>query len=234
MKHDIQVLAFDVFGTVVDWYGSVSEEIESMNLGVDPDAFTLGWRDGYAPAMKRVSSGELGWTLIDDLHRMILDDLLNQFKITHLDEQQISHLNKIWHRLHPWPDTVEGLTRLKTKYTICTLSNGNIGLLSNMAKRAGLPWDCILCAEVFRKYKPDPDTYTGVAKVFDVSPENVMLVASHQNDLQSARQCGLHTAFIERPMEFGPNRENDVSPNQANTFHASSFTDLADQLQCSG
>ena len=232
MKKDIQVLAFDVFGTVVDWYGSVRQEIEGMNLNVDSDKFTLGWRDGYAPAMKRVSSGELGWTLIDDLHRIILEDLLKQFNISGLSERQISHLNKIWHRLNPWPDSAEGLTRLKSKYIICTLSNGNLGLLSNMAKRAGLPWDCILCAEVFRKYKPDPDTYLGVAKVFDVSPENVMLVASHQIDLKSARQCGLHTAFIERPMEFGPNRLNDVSPNSANTFHAKSFVDLADQLNC--
>jgi 2-haloalkanoic acid dehalogenase type II len=147
--HQAKVLAFDVFGTVVDWHASVAREIDGMKLGMDGNAFALAWRDGYAPAMQRVMSGELGWTLIDDLHRMILDQLLQRFGITSLDEGQKRHLNRIWHRLDAWPDSAEGLTRLKTRFTICTLSNGNIGLLTNMAKRAGLPWDCILSAEVF-------------------------------------------------------------------------------------
>lgn len=228
----ISVLAFDVFGTVVDWYGSVRAEIKNSNLNVNPNDFTLAWRDGYSPAMQRVASGELGWTRIDELHRTILDDLLKEFEIRGMSETKIDHLNKIWHRLDPWPDVVEGLTRLKTKYTLCTLSNGNLSLLTNMAKRAGLPWDCILSAEVFGKYKPDPETYLGVAKVFDLQPGQVLMVASHQSDLEAARQCGLRTAFVERPDEFGPTIDNDISPNPKNDFHAMDFLNLATQLNC--
>jgi 2-haloacid dehalogenase len=228
----IRVLAFDVFGTVVDWHGSVMREVRSMNLKADAGKFALAWRAGYVPAMQKVMSGQLGWTLIDDLHRMILDDVLKQFGVTHLSEEEKQHLNKVWHRLDAWPDTVAGLTRLKSRYTICTLSNGNIGLLTNMAKRAGLPWDCILSAEVFRKYKPDPATYLGVAKVFDVAPGEVMLVAAHQDDLAHARAAGLKTAYIERPLEYGPSNPKDVSPNPQNTFHAKDFIELADILDC--
>ena len=226
------VLAFDVFGTVVDWYNGIRREVEAMQLGVDANAFALAWRDGYQPAMRRVMSGELGWTLIDDLHRLILDQLLAQFGVVHLSEAQIRQLNKAWHRLDPWPDVVAGLARLKSRYTICTLSNGNLGLLANMAKRAALPWDCILSAEVFKAYKPDPATYLGVARVFDVAPSSVMLVAAHQDDLAAARACGLQTAYIERPLEFGPQHAKDVSPDPANTLHAEDFLDLAQQLGC--
>lgn len=235
MKHEpsnIQVLAFDVFGTVVDWHGSLMREVGLMNLKVDPDKFALAWRAGYMPAIQRVASGQLGWTSIDDLHRMILDDLLVKFEVTHLTEEDKRHLNKAWHRLEAWPDTVEGLARLKTRYTICTLSNGNIGLLANMAKHASLPWDCILSAEVFRKYKPDPATYLGVAHVFDVDPGRVMMVAAHQDDLAHARASGLQTAYIERPREYGPSQVKDVSPHADNTFHAKSLIELADMLNC--
>ena len=228
----IKVLAFDIFGTVVDWHGSIAREVNAMNLNVDGGEFALAWRAGYQPAMRRVSSGELGWTLIDDLHRMVLDEILPQFQITHLTEPQKRHLNKVWHRLDAWPDSVAGLTRLKTKYIICSLSNGNIGLLTHMAKRAGLPWDCILSAEVFRAYKPDPATYLGAAKVFDVSPAEVMLVAAHQDDLAAARACGLQTAYIERVAEFGVGRPKDVSPHADNTLHAQSLLALADRLGC--
>ncbi|TFW06483.1 haloacid dehalogenase type II [Oxalobacteraceae bacterium OM1] len=228
----IKILAFDIFGTVVDWHGSIAREVDAMQLGVDGDAFALAWRGGYVPAMQRVMSGELGWTLIDDLHRLILDEILQRFGIASLSEEQKRHLNKVWHRLDPWPDSVAGLTRLKSRYTICTLSNGNIGLLTNMAKRAGLPWDCVLSAEVFRAYKPDPATYLGVAKVFDVAPEEVMLVAAHQSDLAGARACGLRTAYIERPLEFGAKQPKDVSPDPANTYHAKDLLDLARQLGC--
>ena len=227
-----QVIAFDIFGTVVDWYGSVRGEIEELNLEVDADAFTLAWRDGYAPAMARVMSGELGWTLIDDLHRMILDDILDRFGVSELSEEQTIHLNKIWHRLNPWPDSVEGLSRLKRKFTICTLSNGNIGLLANMAKRAGLPWDCILSAEVFRAYKPHPDTYLGVAKTFDLAPDQVMLAAAHQSDLDAAAKCGLQTAFILRPDEFGPIRGNPDVGSQTNDYQTGSIIELAEALGC--
>ena len=227
-----KVLVFDIFGTVVDWHGSIAREVAAMGLAVDGGSFALAWRAGYQPAMRRVMSGELGWTLIDDLHRMILDEILEKFKITHLTEPQKRHLNKVWHRLDAWPDSVEGLTRLKSKFTICTLSNGNLGLLTNMAKRAGLPWDCVLSAEVFRAYKPHPSTYLGAAKVFDLAPAEVMLVAAHQDDLAAARACGLQTAFIERPNEFGPSQPQDVSPNPDNTRHARNLLALADQFAC--
>jgi len=230
--HHSAILAFDIFGTVVDWHGSIAREVQALYPQVDGDAFALAWRQGYQPAMQRVRSGELGWTRIDDLHRMILDGLLPRFGLAHLSDAERQHLNLVWHRLDPWPDSVHGLTRLKTRHTICSLSNGNLGLLTNMAKRAGLPWDCILSAEVFRAYKPDPRTYLGVADVFRVPPAQVMLVAAHQDDLAAARACGLSTAYVERPLEFGGARPKDVSPDLANTLHARDFMDLADQLGC--
>ncbi|MGO4158762.1 haloacid dehalogenase type II [Cupriavidus sp. YAF13] len=227
-----KVLAFDVFGTVVDWYKSVMQELGAMNLHVDRNKFTLAWRAGYMPAIQKVMSGELGWTSIDDLHRMVLDELLETFQVLHLTEAEKRNLNKAWHRLEAWPDTLEGLTRLKSRYTICTMSNGNIGLLANMSKNASLPWDCILSAEVFRRYKPDPATYLGVAQVFDIDPGEVMMVAAHQDDLAHARACGLQTAYIERPLEYGPFQRKDVSPNADNTLHARNLVELAVALDC--
>lgn len=230
--HTPHILAFDIFGTVVDWHGSILGEVQALYPAVDADAFALAWRAGYQPAMARVRSGELGWTRIDELHRLILDDLLPRFGLAHLSEAERQHLNRVWHRLNPWSDTVQGLTRLKTRFTLCSLSNGNMGLLTNMAKRAGLPWDCVLSAEVFRAYKPDPRTYLGVAQTFDMAPADVMLVAAHQDDLAAARACGLQTAYIERPLEFGAGQPKDVSPDPANTLHARNLLHLADQLGC--
>ena len=227
-----QILAFDVFGTVVDWHSGIAAEVQALRPAVDGDAFALAWRAGYQPAMRRVMSGELGWTLIDALHRLILDSLLPRFGLGDLSEAERQHLNRAWHRLDPWPDVLAGLQRLKTRHTLCTLSNGNLGLLTNMAKRAKLPWDCILSAEVFRAYKPDPATYLGVARVFDLAPSQVMLVAAHQDDLAAARACGLQTAYIERPAEFGQAQPKDISPDPANTLHAKDFQALADQLGC--
>jgi 2-haloacid dehalogenase len=232
MQQQVQVLAFDVFGTVVDWHAGIRREVQQMLPGIDADAFALAWRAGYQPAMQRVMSGALGWTLIDDLHRMILDGLLARWGVEHLDEDQKQHLNKAWHRLDPWPDVVQGLQRLKQRHLICTLSNGNLGLLTHMAKRGGLPWDCILSAEVFRSYKPDPATYLGVARVFGVTPGEVMLVAAHHDDLAAARACGLRTAYIERPLEMGAARPKDVSARADNTLHARDFLHLAAQLDC--
>jgi 2-haloacid dehalogenase len=232
MKTQPQVLAFDVFGTVVDWHGSIAREIDALELGVDGAQFATAWRAGYRPAMDRVRHGDLGWTRIDHLHRMILDDVLVQFGLQNMDEAARQHLNKAWHRLAPWADSVRGLTRLKSRFTICTLSNGNLGLLSNMAKNAGLPWDLILSAEVFRHYKPDPETYLGVADVFELDPAQVMLVAAHKDDLEAAQRCGLATAFIERPDEFGARRRDDLGRDHAFDFHATDFLDLADQLGC--
>ena len=232
VKANTKVLAFDIFGTVVDWHGSIVREVQAIYPHVDANAFALAWRAGYQPAMARVRSGELGWTRIDELHRLILEGLLPQFGLTHLNETERVHLNRVWHRLDAWPDSVAGLTRLKQHFTICSLSNGNLGLLTNMAKRAGLPWDCVLSAEVFRAYKPDPATYLGVAQVFDLEPHQVMLCAAHHDDLDAARACGLHTAYIERPMEFGASQIKDVSPQAGNDLHARDLMALADLLGC--
>ena len=232
VKVDTKVLAFDIFGTVVDWHGSIVREVQALYPQVDANAFALAWRAGYQPAMARVRSGELGWTRIDELHRLILDGLLPQFGLTHLSEAERVHLNRVWHRLDAWPDSVAGLTRLKQRFTICSLSNGNLGLLTNLAKLAGLPWDCVLSAEVFRAYKPDPATYLGLAQVFDLSPHEVMLCAAHHDDLAAARSCGLHTAYIERPMEFGASQIKDVSPQAGNEVHARDLMALADLLGC--
>jgi len=227
----MKVLAFDVFGTVVDWYGSIVREVTQLGLDVDPAQFALDWRAGYQPAMARVRSGALGWTRIDDLHRMILNELLAKYAIE-MDEPSRRALNLVWHRLTPWPDAVEGLTRLKSRFTITTLSNGNISLLTEMAKRAGLPWDCILSAEVFRHYKPDPETYLGVCTLFEIDPQDMMLVAAHKDDLDAARVLGCRTAFVERPHEFGPHQTLDLRPESRFDFHARDFQDLADQLSC--
>ena len=233
MNIDTKILAFDVFGTVVDWHGSIAAEAKRLQLPVNANEFATAWRNGYKPAMSRVRSGELPWTKIDDLHRMILNEILQAFRITFLTESQIQDLNLIWHRLDPWSDTVEGLTRLKNKFTIVTLSNGNLSLLADMAKHAKLPWDLILSAEVFRHYKPDPETYLGVAETFNVKPEQVMLVAAHKDDLQAAKSCGLQTAFIERPLEFGSTfTRKDLHHEEFTNHHAKDLIDLAKQLGC--
>ncbi|MDO9314057.1 MAG: haloacid dehalogenase type II [Burkholderiaceae bacterium] len=231
-NESLQVIAFDVFGTVVDWHSGIARAVDELGLSVGGDAFAQAWRDGYQPAIQRVISGELEWTLLDELHRSILDGLLERFGITHLTDEQKSDLNSAWCDLDPWPDTLEGLTRLKEKFTICALSNGNLGLLFHMAQHAGLPWDCILSAETFTAYKPDPKTYLGVGKVLDVEPGQVLMVASHQSDLTAARACGLPTAYVERPLEWGSNRANPERPDPANTYFATSLIDLATQLGC--
>ena len=224
-----KVLAFDVFGTVVDWHGSIWREAEAMMPGVDGNRFASAWRAGYKPAMDEVRTGKRGWTKIDDLHRLILDRILSDFGIA-LDEEKRYQLNRAWHRLAPWPDTVGGMTRLKRKFTLTTLSNGNLGLLANMAKHAGLPWDLILSAEVFRHYKPDPETYLGVAEIFDISPAEVMLVAAHEDDLDAAKACGLQTAFIERPDEYGPDMTVPKGDLSRFTYAARDLNHLAEQM----
>ncbi|MDM0052277.1 haloacid dehalogenase type II [Variovorax sp. J22R115] len=233
---DLKVIAFDVFGTVVDWYSGIAAEAERILPGIEGGAFALAWRAGYQPAMRsvmeRLAAGEGGFTLLDELHMGILEGVLLDFGVSDLDSVRKRELNKAWHRLPAWPDAVAGLARLKSRYIICTLSNGNIGLLTEMAKRAGLPWDCVLSAEVFKAYKPDPRTYLGVAAVFDVTPNQVMLAAAHHDDLAAARTCGLRTGYIERPNEFGPARPKDVSPHSDNTLHARDIRALADLLGC--
>ncbi|HEV7802754.1 MAG TPA: haloacid dehalogenase type II [Burkholderiales bacterium] len=232
---DIKALTFDVFGTVVDWHGSVAREIRTLaaqkGLRVNAVKFTKAWRAGYRPAMDRVRSGELPWTKIDVLHRMILDELLVKFKIADaLTEDEKVHLNLAWHRLKPWPDSQRGLKRLKQRYIIATLSNGNTGLLVNMAKNGGLPWDCVFSSETFHHFKPDAEMYLGAADALDLKPEQVMMVASHKHDLRAAATHGLKTAFIKRPHEHGRNNNPDLASEPEFTYNAESFIDLADQL----
>ncbi len=229
-----KALAFDVFGTVVDWRSSIIRELEEFGRahGVDADwaAMADDWRAGYAPAMARVRRGELPWTRIDDLHRMILEDLLGAAGITSICVEEVDELNRAWHRLDPWPDSVRGLTRMKERYVITTLSNGNVSLLTNMAKRAGLPWDCVISAELFQHYKPDAEAYLGCADLLGVGPEELMLVAAHPSDLRAARDVGLRTAYVARPLEYGPNQRPPNYQEGEFDVTATDFLDLADTL----
>ena len=229
----IKALAFDVFGTVVDWRSTVIREGRALatakGLDVDWAAFADAWRDGYGPAMNRVRNGELPWMTIDELHRLILDGLLERFSITGLDEAEKDRLNRVWHRLDPWPDAVEGLTRLKSRFIIASLSNGNVALLVNMAKHGGLPWDAVLSAELAGRYKPDREVYLKAADLLDLEPAAVMMVAAHKGDLRAAAKAGLRTAFVPRPRER-PNRQIDLSVDGEFDVSATDFVDLASKL----
>lgn len=230
----LRALAFDVFGTVVDWRGSLAREVAGLaaGRGIDGDweAFADAWRAGYAPAMDRVRRGDLPWRNIDGLHRLILDSIVDRFGLGGLDEAARTHLNRAWHRLQPWPDSVAGLTRLKQRFAITTLSNGNFSLLVDMARHAGLPWDCIISAELFGHYKPDPETYQGTARLLDIPTSALMLVASHPSDLRAAQQQGCRTAYVVRPLEFGPGHPlPEHAPGEFDLV-ADDFIDLAHQL----
>jgi 2-haloacid dehalogenase len=232
----IKALTFNVFGTVVDWRGSIIRDGEAFGrargLAVDWARFADAWRGLYQPQMDRVRNGEMPWTRLDDLHRMSLDRLLAEFGIQGLSEVDIEHLNRVWHRLDPWPDAVPGLMRLKRRFILATLSNGNVALLVNMAKRAGLPWDAILGAEVARHYKPQPEAYITTADMLGLKPEQCLMVAAHNGDLGSASKVGLRTAFVPRPGEYGPNQTKDFTPERVWDVVAKDFVDLADQLGC--
>ena len=232
----VKALGFDVFGTVVDWRTSLAREGEAFGrahkLDVDWLKFAVAWRGLYQPMMNKVRHGEIGWTKLDDLHRMALDQLLVDFKITGLGEAEIDQLNRAWHRLDPWPDSVPGLTRLKRKFILATLSNGNVALMVNMAKRAGLPWDAILGAEVARHYKPQREAYLTTAALLGLRPEQCLMVAAHNNDLAAASSFGLRTAFVPRPQERGPGGKVDVKPAHEWDVIADSFEDLATRLGC--
>jgi 2-haloacid dehalogenase len=233
-QRQIHALIFDVFGTVVDWRGSIIRECRALGrrrkIAADWDAFADAWRAGYKPAMARVRSGELPWMNIDQLHRLILDDLLPRFSLSDLTEDEIDHLNRVWHRLDPWPDARKGLGLLKRRHVIATLSNGNVSLLVNMAKHGRLPWDTVLSAELFHHYKPDPEAYLGAAAMLGFEPSEVMMVAAHKDDLHAARACGLATAFVRRPKEKGPKVKVDVKPEADFDFNARDFVDLARRL----
>ncbi|HEY3157468.1 MAG TPA: haloacid dehalogenase type II [Vicinamibacterales bacterium] len=230
----VKALVFDTFGTVVDWRSSVTQEVAQLakrkGLEIDAEKFAETWRAGYGPSMNRVRTGELPWTKLDRLHRMILDKLLVDFRVSGLSESDIDALNRAWHRLRPWPDSVSGLTRLKKKFIIAPLSNGNISLMTDLAKHSGLPWDCILGAELVRHYKPDREVYQSAADFLDLNVGEVMMVAAHLGDLRAAKGVGLRTAFVTRPLEFGPQGKPDLQPDSAVDVAAKDFNDLAGQL----
>jgi 2-haloacid dehalogenase len=231
-----KALVFDVFGTVVDWHGSVAREVralaKSKGLRVNAAKFAKAWRAGYRPAMDRVLRGEAPFEKIDVIHRAILEEVLKQFKVTTLAEEEKVHLNLVWHRLKPWPDSARGLKRLKSKFIIATLSNGNTSLLVDMAKHGGLPWDCVFSSDTFKLFKPDSGMYLGAAGMLDLKPAEVMMVAAHKNDLRAAAKCGLKTAFVKRPLEHGRGAALDLTSESDFTVNAESFLDLADQLGC--
>jgi len=231
---EIKALVHDVFGTVVDWRSSIMREMEALGRakGIEGDwaRFADAWRAGYRPAMNRVRTGELPWTRLDALHRMTLDRILVDFGMTSLTEAEKDALNHAWHRLKPWPDSIAGLTRLRKKFIIAPLSNGNISLMTDMAKHAGLPWDCILGAELVRHYKPDREVYQSAADFLGLQPGEVMMVAAHLGDLRAAKGVGLKTAFVTRPLEYGPNGKPDLSPDASVDVSAKDFNDLATQV----
>ena len=230
----VKALVFDVFGTVVDWRTSIIEECTKLGKakGVEADwgLFADAWRGKYGPFMNKVRQGELPWTNLDSLHRMALEELLIEYKINDLSESDKAELTLAWHRLQPWPDSVLGLTRLKQHFIIAPLSNGNVALLTNMAKNAGLPWDCILSAELAKAYKPDPEVYKMAANLLGLSPEQVMMVAAHQGDLRAAQQVGLKTAFVPRPLEHGPSHIPDLTPDPSFDLVIGDLGELASEM----
>jgi len=235
VKDRVQALLFDVFGTVVDWRSSIIKELSSWGaergLAADWAGFTDDWRALYQPAMEEVRSGRRAWTILDVLHRESLEKLLVRYRVS-LSEAEREHINRVWHRLSPWPDVIEGLRRLKTRYIIGTLSNGNVALLTRMAKNAGLPWDVILGAETARAYKPLPAAYTRNAELLGLRPNEAMLVAAHNDDLAAAAAQGLRTAFVARSAEYGPYQKKDFSADRAWDVVTDSFTGLADAMDC--
>ena len=233
---NVKALFFDVFGTVVDWRSSISAELEEFGqkkqITVDWPAFANDWRGLYEPSMDAVRCGDREWRPLDTLHRESLITLISRHNITGLNEEEIDHLNKAWHRLDPWPDSVEGLARLKAKYILATLSNGNISLLVNMAKHAGLPWDAVLGAEPARAYKPMPQCYLRNAGFLDLEPAQCMLVAAHNYDLAAARTLGFRTAFVCRPSEYGPKQDKDLKAESDWDIVTDTMTGVAGALGC--
>jgi 2-haloacid dehalogenase len=233
----VKALVFDVFGTVVDWRTSLINDFtgwgEKRGIKADWTALVDGWRAVYAASMDEVRKHpERGYVILDKLHRRSLEKLVEQLSISGLDDTDLQHLTMGWHRLHAWPDSVAGLTRLKTKYIIGTLSNGNVALLTEMAKFARLPWDVILSAELFEHYKPDPQTYLGAARLLCLPAEQVMMVAAHNHDLKAAQRLGLKTAFVARPTEYGPLQKYDFEAKGDWDIVAKDFGELAARMGC--
>lgn len=236
MTSDIKAIVFDTFGTVVDWRGSIISDLttwaSTQGLIIDWAVIVDRWRDRYNPQKARVRNGELPWTNLDELHFEALQSVFNEMGIPLLDHDRMMHINRVWHRLDGWPDASRGLHRLKRKFVIGPLSNANVAILVNMAKHADLPWDNIFSCELFRHYKPDPETYLGVGKLLYLEPEQVMMCAAHNYDLAAARNLGLRTAFIPRRTELGPGQISDLEAEQDWEFIAHDLEDLAEQLGC--
>jgi 2-haloacid dehalogenase len=234
---NVKALVFDVFGTVVDWRSSLIDDFTgwAATRGITADWVALvdAWRGAYMASMDEVRKHpERGYVILDVLHRRSLEKLVAQFAISGLADADLHYLTMGWHRLHPWPDSLSGLTRLKSKFIIAPLSNGNVALLTNMAKNAGLPWDLVLSAELFEHYKPDRETYLGAARLLGLKPAQVMMVAAHNNDLAAAQQLGLKTAFVVRPTEYGPLQTRDFDAEGDWDIVADDFGDVADRLGC--
>ncbi len=233
---DVRALVFDVFGTVVDWRGGVAREaapfLARYAPDADPAAFADAWRKQYQPAMEQCRSGQRPFTRLDVLHRENLDAILPKFGIdpAAVPPGELDALNLAWHRLDPWPDAVAGLAMMKRSFIIAPLSNGNVILMLDIAKRAGLPWDAILGAEVVQAYKPMPEAYLRTADMLALRPHQVCLVAAHNGDLAAARAVGLRTAFVARPTEHGPGQTTDLAPEQEWDRVAADFVELAEQL----
>ncbi len=237
MKTDnitIKALTFDVFGTVVDWRTTVIDEASSLGrtkfINVDWPGFADAWRAGYKPAMDRVRRGELPWMNLDAIHRMLLDRLLDEFDMAEMTEAEKKGISRVWHRLKAWPDSVSGLARLRKRFIVAALSNGNMALLTNLSKNAGLSWDCILSAELAKHYKPDKEVYQMAADLLELRPEQVMMVAAHKEDLRAAQVPGFRTAFVLRPLEYGPEGKPDLEPDPSFDIIARDFHDLAEKL----
>ena len=231
LRDSVRALVFDVFGTCVDWRGSVIRALQSTGRSADWGAMADDWRrEGYIRGIARIRSGETPYVSSDVLFRRKLDELLPKYNIDGLTEAQVQDLAHAWRRLDPWPDTVVGLQRLKSRYTIATLSNGSFATLTHMAKRAGMPWDCIISTELRQTFKPEREAYLLAPTLLELNPDEVMLVAAHDNDLKGAQRAGLHTALVPRPMEWGPNGEQPPPPDPSFDFVATDFGDLATQL----
>jgi 2-haloacid dehalogenase len=230
----IRALLFDTFGTVVDWRTSLIDELTAFGrergIAADWTGFVDAWRAAYQPSMDQVRTGAQPWTVLDVLHRTSLDRLVDQFGITGLTEADRVHINLGWHRLRPWPDSVPGLTRLHGRFVLGPLSNGNVALLVNMARNAGLPWDMVFGSDVSRHYKPEPEAYLVPCRMLSMEPDEVMLCAAHNGDLAAAQAQGLRTAFIARPTEYGPHQKRDFEATGAWDFVTRDIEDLADQL----
>lgn len=231
---DVRAILFDVFGTVVDWRGSLIAELSewgaARGIGADWTGLVDTWRGAYAPSMDRVRRGELPWTKLDDLHMATLREIGPRFGLVGLPDADMEWVNRGWHRLRPWPDSVPGLRALHPRYILGPLSNGNVSLLVDMARGAGLPWDVILGAEVSGHYKPDPETYLGACRMLSLQPEQVMLCAAHNYDLVAAQGLGLRTAFVPRPTEYGPLQVRDFGPEGEWDVVASDMEDFAARM----